>query len=314
MTSKIVFAVVGVVLLGDGMGIGQTLAIVIGTMALMAYGFGVNEIADLSADLRAGKANRADGLPAWLGRLFLLLTALATVGAAYWAKPDWLPVGLALVYLLIAWQYSCTPLRLKERGLWGIVAAALAQWTFPIALIYACGYRGLPPPSLACFSGLCVALGIRWEGIHQSGDLASDRLTGVTTYAVSGGNATGLVHRSYVVELLFGAGTWAFLWNDSKIPAVAFTLWCVLIPFLMSIRETRYRDQIMRYDTEPLGPFYFRALPAALFLQSQLGWATLPAALTATTMAALSKLPTPRPDQAFRALLKAVPQRIETRE
>jgi 4-hydroxybenzoate polyprenyltransferase len=296
--SKVVFAIVGLVLFGNGLSIVQTLAIVTGTMALLAFGYGINEIADQSTDLGAGKANRASDLPEWLCKVFLVLTALTTVGAVLWAKPSSLSAGLALVYLLIAWQYSCTPLRLKERGLWGIVAAAMAQWTFPIAMTYACGHGGTASPSIVCFSGLCLALGIRWEGIHQSADLAADRLTGVTTFAASGGDATRLVHLAYVVELVFNAGTWALLWNDSRVPAVAFMLWCVFFPFLMSIRGIRYGVQIMRYEMEPLGPFYFRALPVALLLQSQFSWKTIPAVITATILAGLTKLPTQQQDSA----------------
>ncbi|MEN9665014.1 MAG: hypothetical protein RLZZ326_1377 [Planctomycetota bacterium] len=312
--SKIVFAVVGIVLLGDGSMIGQSLAIVIGTMALMAFGFGINEIADESTDLRAGKGSRAAELPEWLGRAFLGLAALTTVGAAIRAKPDSLSVGLALVYLLIAWQYSCTPLRLKERGLWGIVAAALAQWTFPVAMIYACGNRGVPSPAIACFGCLSLALGIRWEGIHQSADLASDHRAGVTTFTASGGNATRLVHWSYIVELAFGVGTWASLWNDSRVPAVAFMLWCAFVPFLTAIRGMPFPEQIMRYDTEPLGPFYFRALPLALFLQAQLGWKTVPAAVAAVTLAVLTKILPRRRDPSMPCGAKAPPRSAERPE
>lgn len=296
--SKIVFAVVGLVLFGNGISIGQALAIVTGTIALLAFGFGINEIADQSTDLAAGKVNRASDLPDWLCRLFLLLTALTTVGSVLWAKPGVLSACFALLYLLIAWQYSCTPLRLKERGIWGIVAAALAQWTFPVAMTYACGQGGTPSPSILCFSGLLLTLGIRWEGIHQGVDLAADRRTGVTTFAATGGDVTRLVHWSYVIELAFNAATWSLLWSDSRVPAVAFILWCVFVPFLMSTRGMRYREQIRRYETEPLGPFYFRALPVALLLQSQFGWKTILAAITATLLAGLTKIPTQRRDTA----------------
>lgn len=288
--SKIVFAIVGLALFGTGFGIDQVLAIVAGTMALMAFGYGINELADQATDLGAGKLNRARDLPTSFVQVFLFLTALTTVGAAFLVRPGFLSTGLALVYLLIAWQYSCPPLRLKERGLWGIVAAALAQWTFPIAMTYACGHGEIPFASILCFSGLCLVLGIRWEGIHQSSDLVADRLTGVTTFAASGGDATRLVHWSYLYEFLFNAGTWSLLWDETKIPAVTFLFWCLFCTLLMSIRGLRYGEQIMSYDTEPLGPFYFRALPVAILLQFQFGWKAIPAAIMATMLTALTKI------------------------
>ena len=91
-------------------------------------------------------------------------------------------------------------------------------------------------------------------------------------------------------------------------------LWCAFVPFLTAIRGMPFPEQIMRYDTEPLGPFYFRALPLALFLQAQLGWKTVPAAVAAVTLAVLTKILPRRRDPSMPCGAKAPPRSAERPE
>lgn len=292
--SKLSFALVAILLFGRDLQMHEAMAVLATIVALGAFGYGINEMADRPADERAGKKNRARGMAPALLAFYLAATACSTLAAAFIANESFLTVGVALFYLVVAWQYSYGPLRLKERGIWGIVAAALAQWTAPIAIIFSMHATSVTALSAVCFAVLCSALGVRWMGVHQYKDLMADRMAGVRTFVSMGGGVTKLVQLSFVMELVCVAASFVLLWPDNKLPMVALLFWSLTSPYLLPSRFAGLRKTLMTYCQAPLGAFYFRSLPLALCLQAFAGWGPILSAALSTAVARLSLLSTPR--------------------
>jgi hypothetical protein len=69
----------------------------------------------------------------------------------------------------MALAYSVRPIRLKERGVWGLLAAAVAQWSLPLA-VSAAQPGGWLRPLAWLLSALGLAIGLRWMAVHQLPD------------------------------------------------------------------------------------------------------------------------------------------------
>jgi len=164
-----------------------------------AYGFLVNDFGDRDADLQQGKPNAFAQLdrrraPFILGSV-LALAILASL--RFWQRPWFLP--LWILWLLDATFYSLAPFRLKERGVFGLWAPALAQFILPSLIFFAAlgHFGGMDMWVFAIYvgaKGMSIAVG------QQLADLANDTRTRTATYAVQRGRSrTG---RLYIVTLL----------------------------------------------------------------------------------------------------------------
>jgi 4-hydroxybenzoate polyprenyltransferase len=154
--------------------------------ALGAFGYGINDVSDVAVDRRSGKPVRPAHENPRLALLLLVLVVPLGVGSAA-------PLGgeamvVESVGFVLAATYSLKPLRLKERGLAGPLAAGCAQWLVPTALYLAAfrhrGGTGWSWRLLVIgllFWSVCV--GARRMIFNQIGDIANDRRAGVRTWA-----------------------------------------------------------------------------------------------------------------------------------
>lgn len=164
-----------------------------------AYGFLVNDFGDHGADLRQGKPNAFAQLdrrraPFTLGGVL----ALATLASLrFWQRPWFLP--LWILWLLDATFYSLPPLRLKERGVFGLWAPALAQFILPSLIFFAAlgHFGGIDMWAFAAYVG---AKGMSIALSQQLADLVNDAQTHTATYAVQRGRSR--TERLYMVALL----------------------------------------------------------------------------------------------------------------
>jgi len=168
-------------------------------VGIAAFGYVLNDVADVASDARAGKPNRA---ATWSGSGRALRVALwLGVGLAPWLALPRRPLALGLlgaeVFLLVA--YSLPPLRLKERRAAGALADALYGHLLPVAIalatfLPAAGTRALPAAA-GLGAALAVALlakGLRNILLHQIGDRSRDRLAGSRTLVVAIGPVAAL--------------------------------------------------------------------------------------------------------------------------
>jgi hypothetical protein len=88
--------------------------------------------------------------------------------------------------VLAAIFYSLPPLRLKERGLPGLVVTILAQQTLPTAMLFAI-FGQLESWGALVFVVYATARGMSSDVSHQMRDLGSDAAAGSSTFAVQAG-------------------------------------------------------------------------------------------------------------------------------
>lgn len=164
-----------------------------------AYGFLINDLADREIDRRQGKLNAFHRLnparaPLMLGGLLLVATFITF---PFWQQPGFLP--LWFLWILLTTAYSFPPLRLKERGFWGVISPAVAQLVLPSLLFFAAlrHLSGWDAVLLVVYfgtKGLAIALG------QQKRDLNGDLSTQTRTFATQVGHKR--IAQAYAITLL----------------------------------------------------------------------------------------------------------------
>lgn len=163
-------------------------ALVVTGGAVGAYGHVVNDAFDITADRRAGKVNRIAGVrPAVRGLLAvsLLVVALAPAMVLDFGRTA---TVLLVVELLLPAAYSIPPVRLKERGLLGVLADAGAAHVLPALIVW----TAFTPPGgasslllLGAIAVWTVCLGTKNILRHQLLDREADRSAGVRTFVAA---------------------------------------------------------------------------------------------------------------------------------
>lgn len=205
--------------------IGTTLATLtwLGIAALGTGTFGhlLNDLVDRDQDERSGAANLMSG---WHpGQRAALLGAALVVALLPWR---WLPLT-PLIGVLLFCEFACfavyslRPIRLKERGLAGVVVDALYGYVLPsaVALEVMVTVLGIVRPATA------TALILAWSGAlgidqilhHQGQDAERDAAAGVRTLATVRGAAWVQSLRAGPVLLLeAGALVALLLWQGRE--------------------------------------------------------------------------------------------------
>ena len=154
-----------------------------------AYGHVVNDWCDIADDERAGKPNAMRGIRP--GRRAALCAGLVVAGFALLAPfSDAWPARIALAVNYV-WPtlYSIPRVRLKERGLLGVLTDAAGSHITPTLFAFACVGMFVPaPPNVAVLTAFVLwatVLGIKGILYHQIADKANDEMAGVATFAAS---------------------------------------------------------------------------------------------------------------------------------
>ena len=147
-----------------------------------ALGYVINNWGDRDIDISHGKPNaftnltRTQGLAALAVLLFLsLLSGLPLV-----RKP--MVLLLWMGWIFFAFAYSLPPLRLKERGAWGLSVSFVAQWSLPVLLAFAALNR-FGGWDMIIFAVAVTVSGATLEVAHQRWDRARDMSTRTGTLA-----------------------------------------------------------------------------------------------------------------------------------
>lgn len=232
-----------------------------------AYGYLVNDLADVELDRRAGKRNVFYGM----GRAKAALVVAAVFGVMvicglpFIRRPDFLPLWFA--WALAATFYSLPPVRLKERGALGLAATIAAQQPLPAALAFA-ALGHLRTWGALAFIVYITLRGVSSDVAHQMRDRERDEAAGATTFAVRRGH--GAIARIYGVTLelealLLGA-VLIVLMGD--LPVVDIGAWSIspmlplvlayvlLLPFTLGRAWVRLErgERVDPYDESPAGP------------------------------------------------------------
>lgn len=242
---------------------------VVGIMGAMAccaaFGYAINEVADRETDVRAGKSNRATDVAWGVWASFLAITGAGAVFLATLWGSDTVAPALVLGDLVFAAAYSLPPIRLKERGVVGLIAGAAAQWAVPTLAISASQPGGWSDPTAWCASLLGLAIGLRWMAVHQLQDRFGDRQAGVRTYAAEGGTMWPVVRGAFLGEVVLLSALFALRWPHS-LPAIAVLGFWIVQATLLRPPGGTFRQRLEGYDHAPLAEFYFLLLPVTLAL------------------------------------------------
>jgi 4-hydroxybenzoate polyprenyltransferase len=147
----------------------------------------INDFTDLEDDLKAGKKNKLQSFSR-LKQLLLIFTSATII--LFFAYLFWsygigsrFLVGAMVIYTL----YSFPPIRLKKRGLWGVLADAFGAHVFPamgiFALLSEFLIQSVDWTALTSIGFWSLLYGVRGILSHQYLDLEYDKSVGVKTFA-----------------------------------------------------------------------------------------------------------------------------------
>lgn len=181
-----------------------------------AYVSVINDLTDLKDDLASGKSNRLIGKSGTFSALIIACCILPGIAVSLYWRDD----PLLLFLYLAAWVafslYSLPPVRLKTRGVLGLLADASGAHLFPTLLVVSLVYRWRGEPvdplwftSVAVWS---LSSGLRGNLWHQLSDLHNDQKIGLRTFA-----------RNRTITQLRGIGN--FIIFPVEIAAFAVMLW-----------------------------------------------------------------------------------------
>jgi hypothetical protein len=147
----------------------------------------INDVTDIEQDVAAGKPNYMLKFPVYMQ--WILPCFCVAIGGVfmYFIYPD----KLSLLLYAMSWVafslYSIPPIRLKTKGVLGVLADACGAHLFPNCLIISSLYflTGKPVNWLwfVCVAVWAFSLGLRGILSHQFEDRGKDIVAGVTTFA-----------------------------------------------------------------------------------------------------------------------------------
>jgi len=230
-----------------------------------ALGYVANDLGDRRIDRAQGKTNAFDGLSAAAGGLFfgaLLLVALIS-GLPFAGRPWFVP--LWALWTLSALGYSLPPVRLKERGAWGLGISALAQWTLPVFLAFAAmgRFRGW---EMFVFALAATASGAALEAAHQRCDRERDRGTSTATLGARMGNRA--LDRLYATMLLLDKAALGLvaLIVAFGLPASPRLGWPLLAVYLVLLVASLIETVVFRRRGGLADPYYGTGRSASTLL------------------------------------------------
>ncbi len=164
-----------------------------------ALGYVVNDWGDREIDRLHGKSNAFENLSHSQGIATLaVLFVIALISGLPFIRCSFvLPLWLSWAFFSLA--YSLKPLRLKERGAWGLGFSSVAQWTLPILLTFAAMER-FGRWDMVVFAIANTISGATLEIAHQRYDRSRDLSTKTNTFGTRI-NSTKL-DRLYSIALL----------------------------------------------------------------------------------------------------------------
>lgn len=190
----------------------------VSSLGIGGIGYLLTDAFDVEEDRRIGKQNGWSALSP-LARP-VVSTCLLAAAALPWR---WLPnaalgASLVLLEMLLFMVYAVPPVRLKERGIAGIVTDAMYAHVLPVAVAWTV-FAGRPAQRddevlIALFLLWMLAMGMRHLARHQHDDLDRDRIAGIKTFAAGRGREGAMrwiVRRLLPVEMVvaISALAWA---------------------------------------------------------------------------------------------------------
>jgi 4-hydroxybenzoate polyprenyltransferase len=182
------------------------------------FGYVVNDLFDLEQDARSGRRNTMVRMRRGARAALCVIPVALAFGALRFVAASPAVFALLSVNLLLPALYSIPPIRLKERGLLGVLADAGAAHAVPTALMVV----ALTPHEqvstsrwwafLAATCGWALCSGLRGIIVHQVRDQVADAAAGIETFGGRLGPVRARAQTFAVIVPLEGVALLAFLW------------------------------------------------------------------------------------------------------
>ena len=235
-----------------------------------SFGYIINSYSDKLADSIANKTNALLFLSNQNAVILIwsiILISLVTVTLLYHDR-------LSVIFLFslafaIAAGYSLSPIRLKERVLFGLITPAIAQRTLPAIIVFHTMFVWNWTALSLCI--LNTLIGLRYIVVHQITDKEADLKSNVRTVATITGNdflRKLLIYVIFPIEILFlviAVYLMSKELHEVGIIGIIYIVWFTLNT-LMPGRKNKERLPVLSYHI--FSDFYHLLLP--LFLSALL--------------------------------------------
>jgi tetratricopeptide (TPR) repeat protein/4-hydroxybenzoate polyprenyltransferase/SAM-dependent methyltransferase len=164
------------------------LGLLISLASLFAYGHIINDIFDIEVDRKVGKSNAMAQFMSWQRFLFCILFITTGFALPILMKFNTSAIILLAINYFLPTIYSVPPLRLKERGFWGILSDAAGAHLIPTLFVAATflHFSTVASPNALIFSIIAAAwaffTGIRGILLHQLWDRDNDLKASISTF------------------------------------------------------------------------------------------------------------------------------------
>lgn len=233
----------------------------------------INDITDLEEDLASGKSNRIQQVPVQYRWVIPVSCVLISFCFGYFLYPDLLSCLLYLLSWIVFSLYSIKPVRLKNRGILGVLADGCGSHVFTsLLMVSSVSYITQQPINWVWFSAagiwaLCYGLrGILW---HQFADRDNDIKVGLNTFA-SKIEPDDFKNKSRLIIAIEIAALSVLLYELQLIAPVIALLFYLILVF---IRFDRYKNQlviVIKTNDKPfqiiMADYYQMLFPLSLLL------------------------------------------------
>lgn len=238
------------------------------SFVFLSFGYLINDYSDREEDKLAGKVKVLFSVPDSLTVRILALQVILGMSLSWLMSDGDISVFLvaAFTYLLGA-SYSLPGLRLKQRGVLGLICSSFAQRGMLVVL--AAFVFGMDPLLAADWAALSFLNGLRYIIIHQMIDLDNDRLTHTHTFAQSHSlaNLRTAIRAILIVEIgLLIPSVIIPLWSVNwLVTAISLVVYLIITAVLTSIFKFVFGkdDLLYTYDLVPLESFLNTLVPLA---------------------------------------------------
>lgn len=233
----------------------------------------INDITDLDEDLASGKSNRIQAVPIKLRWMIPAACVIMGLLFGYFLYPDILSCLLYSLSWIAFSLYSIRPVRLKNRGIWGVFADACGSHVFT-SLLMVSGISSFTHQHInwiwftaVGIWALCYGLrGILW---HQFVDRENDIKVNLNTYA-SKVNPVKFKSKALMIALVEFSAVAVIIFQIQQINTV---IALILYFFLLFIRYRKLNHKVILILTPENKPFqilmadYYQVfLPLSLLL------------------------------------------------
>jgi hypothetical protein len=159
----------------------------------------INDLSDKRLDALHGKENTFKNIVQFRASLIVLSVFLFSVifGLQFSGKKYFLI--LWLIWIFFATFYSLKPVRLKERGKWGLIIVVFAQRLLPTLLVFS-AFEYTDVLDIIIISIYILVRGFSSDLNHQIADYELDFNTATKTFAVSTGIKRAKQGLNYILE------------------------------------------------------------------------------------------------------------------